>query len=75
MFLEFLIFEIKREKCSILGKSGMDRRACWQTNKARHGGRGQIYCQVERQGKEGQVVHEESGEQSEILRWRAMEEL
>ena len=41
----------------------MDRRACRQTSQDGNGGRSSLYCEVERKGKEGQVVHEEPGRQ------------
>ena len=53
----------------------MDRGACGQTSQDGYSGRGAVHSQVECQGEESKVVHEESGEQSEILRWRAMDEL
>lgn len=40
----------------------MDRGARGQTSQDGYSGRGAVYSQVECQGEEGKVVHEESGE-------------
>ena len=40
----------------------MDRGACGQTSQDGYSGRGAVHSQVECQGKESKVVHEESGE-------------
>ena len=40
----------------------MDRGACGQTSQDGYSGRGAVHSQVECQGEESKVVHEESGE-------------
>ena len=42
----------------------MDRGTCGQTSQDGHSRRGAVHSQVECQGKESKVVHEESGEHS-----------
>ena len=51
-----------------VGKSRMDRGACGQTSQDGHSGRGALHSQVECQGKESKVVHEESGEHSKLIK-------
>lgn len=46
----------------------MDRGACGQTSQDGHSRRGAVHSQVECQGKESKVVHEESGEHSKLIK-------
>ena len=46
----------------------MDRGACGQTSQDGHSRRGALHSQVECQGKESKVVHEESGEHSKLIK-------
>ena len=51
-----------------VGKSRMDRGACGQTSQDGNSRRSAVHSQVERQGKESKVVHEESGEHSKLIK-------